>query len=128
MSMEVIARIGDRREAVLAQLRAIRSMRRGTLNEQFLEVPQKGKRKPALRGPYYVWSRKENKRTVSRRVCPGPELERMKSDLDNYRRFCALCSELEELTEQLGELERRAVAQDEALKKRRKPPSNRTGK
>ena len=126
--MDTVTAIEHRRQAILAEFCAIRSMRRGSLNEQFLKVPRKGKKKPVLCGPYYVWSRKENKRTVSRRVAPGPELERMRGDLESYGRFCALCKEFEELTEQLGEVERQAGVSDEALKKRRKRPSNRIGK
>lgn len=48
--MHTMQEIESRGDAALREMRSIRSMKRGTINEQYLKVPQKDK-KPALRGP-----------------------------------------------------------------------------
>jgi hypothetical protein len=53
--MSLLQNLEKRREKILEQIKNIRFMRRGTINEQYLKVPQKGK-EPLLRGPYYVLS------------------------------------------------------------------------
>jgi len=63
--MDTVRQLEQRRERILEQLRQIRSMRRGTINEQYLKVPHKGQAQPVLRGPYYVLSRYLSGKTVS---------------------------------------------------------------
>lgn len=119
--------IERRRRQILADMESIRSLECATLKDQMIPVHHKGKREPVLRGPYYVLARWENGRTKSRRVKAG-ELERVKADVANHKRFLALCREYEELTERLGQLEREQDAQAEALKKKLKPRSRKTKK
>jgi hypothetical protein len=107
--MDTVQQVEQRRRAVLEQMGAIRSMRRGTVNEQYLKVPHKGRAAPTLCGPYYVLTRKQAGRTVSRRV-PGGQVEQARADVAAYRRFVDLCQQFEQLTEQLGPLERRSGA------------------
>lgn len=111
-----IHQIEARRDQILEQMRAMRSMGRWSITEQVVLDKRKAGSEPVARGPYYVMSRRENGRTVSRRVKPGPELEQVRRDADEHRRFVELCQEFEHLTEQLGLLERGAEAQE---KKRR---------
>ncbi len=114
--MSTLNRVRERRQRIVQEMLALDSLKRGTLNEQFLRVPQKGQAEPALRGPYYVLSRKEGGKTVSERVAPA-QVERVRQDIARYARFTALCREFAELTETLGELEREADVPQEALKK-----------
>lgn len=123
--MNAIRDIEAKRDAVLDQMRHIRSIRQGTINEQYLKVRHKGKKQPVLRGPYYVITRKEGKKTVSERLTDHEELERAKRDVEAHKHFVSLCREFERLTEQLGELERAGGLDVE--KKRRGSRSNRTG-
>ncbi|MFQ5799793.1 MAG: DUF6788 family protein [Bacteroidota bacterium] len=124
--MDSIRDLEARRDSILAEMRSIRTMRRGTINRQFLNVPQKGKKEPARRGPYYVFSRCEEGKTVSRRLRSERELQQALQELAQYKRFVALCKEFERLTEKLGDLERHP--QDSSEKKRRKSLSNKTPK
>jgi len=125
--MKTIKDIEAKRDAVLEQMRHIRSIRQGTVNEQYLKVRHKGKKEPVLRGPYHVITRKEGKKTVSERLTDPAELERARRDVEAHKHFVSLCREFERLTEQLGELERASGSLD-VEKKRRKSRSNRTGK
>jgi hypothetical protein len=117
-----VHQIEARRDQILEQMRAMRSMGRWSITEQTMLDKRKAGSEPVVRGPYYVLSRRQNGKTVSRRVKPGPELELARHDADEHRRFVELCQEFEHLTEQLGLLERGAEAQE---KKRRKSSSRR---
>ncbi len=112
----------NQRDAVLQQMRDIRSMKRGTINEQYLKVPQR-RAKPALRGPYYVLSRREGNRTVSERLTTPAQLQQAKMDIAAHRKFVELCREFELLTEQMGLIQRQAEGTEEKkrLKRRSKP-------
>jgi len=125
--MHSIQSLETRRDAILAEMRSMRSMRRGSVHEQFLRVRHKGKSKPVERGPYYVWTYSEGGKTVSRRLSKGPELDRAREDVARHKRFVELCTEFERLTERLGELERDAEGATPE-KKRRRSPSRRTGR
>jgi hypothetical protein len=123
--MHIMREIENRRDAALREMRSIRSMKRGTINEQYLKVPQKGK-KPALRGPYYVLSRREGNKTVSERLTTPSQLEQTKMDVAAHKKFVELCKEFELLTERMGALSRQA--EGTAEKKRRRRQSKPTGK
>lgn len=112
----MISEIEQRRKLVLAQMSALRSMRAAALSEQMLPVPHKGHKEPVMRGPYYVLSRRVDGKTRSQRV-PAEDVEQVKKEVANHKKFLALCREFEELTERLGALEREATASDEAEKK-----------
>jgi Family of unknown function (DUF6788) len=116
--MQTVPEIEGRRDEVLQQMRSIRSMKRGTINEQYLKVPQKGA-KPALRGPYYVLSRREGNKTVSERLTTPTQLEQAKMDVAAHRKFVELCKEFEVLTERLGMLQRQGEGDEEKKRLRR---------
>ena len=124
--MNDIRKIEARREAVLGQMRAIRSMKKGSVTRQYVPVPQQGK-STARRGPYYVFCQSRKGRTISRRLRSNEEFERAKADVAAHKRFVALCKQFVELTEKLGELEREA-SQAPPEKKRRRSPSSGTRK
>ena len=105
--MDRTKEIQKRRSEILGEMEAIRSMRRGCVNEQFLKVPHKGKKDPIVRGPYYVFSRYEKgKGTKSYRLTTTEEVEQARCDVEAHKRFRELCSEFEDLTEELGRVER----------------------
>lgn len=105
-----------KRKLVVHKMMAIRSMKRGTINEQFVPRVSKGRATDVLRGPYYVLSRREHGRTVSVRVSGG-QLQEVRADLSRFEEFKDLCEEFARLTERLGEMEREQAASAEAEKK-----------
>lgn len=119
--MNFIPDIEQRRETILKEIGAMRSLCTASLSEQMLAVKHKGKKEPVMRGPYFVLSHRLDGKTRSRRVRKN-ELEQVKRDVGNHKRFVTLCKEFEELTERLGELERTQEADMEKLKKKPKSP------
>jgi len=125
--MDTVQELEARRDAILEQMRSIRSMRRGTINEQHFKIHLKGTKGIALQGPYYVLSRREGKKTTSRRLRSGPEVEQARKDVGEYKKFLGLCHEFERLTARLGEQER--GEQDLTREKKRlRSPLNKTEK
>ena len=116
-----------RRNAILEEMRSIRSMRRGTINEQHFKIRLKGKKGIVLQGPYYVLSRREGEKTASQRLRSPGELEQARKDVAQYKRFMGLCQEFERLTARLGELER-SESEGGQEKKRLSLPSNKIEK
>jgi len=104
--METVQELEARRNAILEEMRSIRSMRRGTINGQHFKTHLKGKRGMVLQGPYYVLSRREGEKTVSKRLRSPAELERARKEVAEYKRFMGLCQQFERLTAHLGDLER----------------------
>jgi hypothetical protein len=125
--MNTINDLESRRNAILEEMRSIRSLRRGNISEQFLKVKHQGIREPVLRGPYYLLLRRDGKKVISQRVTSGSELSQAREDIERHKRLVALCREFEILTEQLGELERESPAAGQE-KKRRRLRSNRNQK
>ncbi len=123
--MNPIQQVLARREAVVRQMLAMRSMWRGSISEQYLWVRHKGRVEPVRRGPYYVLSRRQGDKTVSRRLTSPQALEEARRDVAAHRRFVALCKEFEALTEQLGQIER-TIQEGAPEKKRSRPPRPRS--
>jgi hypothetical protein len=104
--MDTVQQLETRRNAILEEMRSIRSMRRGTINEQYFKTRLKGRKGIVHQGPYYVLSRREGEKTASKRLRSVAELEQAQKDVAEYKRFLGLCQEFERLTARLGELER----------------------
>lgn len=118
--MDPIHDLDARRGAILTEIQSIRSMKRGTINEQHLKVRLKTRAEPVLHGPYYVLSRREGQQTVSERLTSASQLEQARRDVAAHKRFVALCQEFERLTERLGRLERE---QPEFVQEKKRPRS-----
>jgi len=121
--MDTVQELEARRDAILEQMRSIRSMRRGTINEQHFKVRLKGTKGVALQGPYYVLSRREGEKITSKRLRSGPEVEQARRDVAEYKRFLGLCHEFERLTARLGERERGEEDLEQEKKRLRSPLS-----
>jgi len=117
--MDTVQQLETRRNGILEEIRSIRSMRRGTINEQYFKTRLKGRKGMAHQGPYYVLTRREEERTVSRRLRSAAELEQARKDVAEYKRFLGLCQEFERLTGRLGELERGGQGLEQEKKRSR---------
>lgn len=78
--MNHIQDLEDRRKAILEEMRSNRSMRRGTINEQYFQARLKGKKEPGLQGPYYVLSQREGEKKVSQHLTSSTELEQTRKN------------------------------------------------
>jgi hypothetical protein len=76
-------------------------MRRGSVTCQFLKSRQKGRTEPIRIGPYALYTRKKNGKTVGRRLRDLEEVRRLENQVENYHVFRKLCTELMEVSEQI---------------------------
>ncbi len=120
--MDTAQELEARRNAILEEMRSIRSMKRGTINEQYFKTRLKGRKGIVHQGPYYVLSRREGEKTVSKRLRVA-ELEQTQKDVAEYKRFLGLCQQFERLTARLGELERSEQGLEQEKKRFRSPSS-----
>ncbi len=123
--MKTIKEVEERREKILEQMRAIRSMERGTINEHYVPVKLKGQKEPVRRGPYYVISRRGKGKTEGRHLKTKQDLDQARRDVEAHKRFQELCREYEELTEELGRMER-SLGERAPKKKAHRSRSRRT--
>jgi len=121
--MDTLQQLEARRNAILEEIRSIRSMKRGTVNEQYFKTRLKGRKGIVHQGPYYVFSRREGEKTVSHRLRSEVELQQARKDVAEYKRFLGLCREFERVTERLGELERSGQGLEQEKKRFRSPSS-----
>jgi hypothetical protein len=121
--MDTVQQLEGRRNTILEEMRSIRSMRRGTVNEQYFKTRLRGRKGVVRQGPYYVLSRREGAKTVSRRLRSVVELQQAQQDAAEYKKFLGLCQEFERLTARLGELERGEQGFEQEKKRFRSPSS-----
>ena len=97
----------------------------GSIHEQYLPCGKVNCRchdpgSPQLHGPYYLWIRRIGGRQVNRTLRPGPDLERVRAGIKNYKRCKTLFSRLlEQEEEQVLSSDRAAVAEGKKNSKRR---------
>ena len=100
MNLEDLVRV---REEIIEKIKEIRTMKRGTINEQFLKVSRKEK-EPSIKGPYYVLSRNEGRKTVGFRLNSQEELELATKDVEAYKEFNKLTKEFVSVTESITDI------------------------
>jgi len=119
--MNILQELEVRRNSILEEMRSIRSMEKGTITEQYFQTVSPGEKKAVRQGPYYVFSRREGDKTVSRRLRSPAALEQARQDVAAYKKFLTLCQEFVQLTEKLGALAKRDPER-QLEKKRHKSP------
>lgn len=116
------------RQDILRQMGKIRTMRRGSVSEQFLKVTHKEEAQPVLRGPYYLWQYWINGKPVRKRLRTRQEVEAARHEVAAYKAFEGLCQAYVRTTEALGALDHQEADGQETLKKTRKSPPKQTRK
>jgi len=101
--MTQLERLRLRRNEILKEIADLEQIRRGSVVEQFVEtVKADGSR--IRRGPYALYSYKEKKKTVSRRVS-NPELVKVyREQINSFRRFQELNMELTSVGEKISDM------------------------
>jgi len=110
-----LTQVRKRRRELLEQLAAIEQMRRGSLFPQIFEATRKDGTR-VRRGPYTLYTRKEKGKTVSRRITDPEQVRRYQEQIDAFRRFDALASELVRVGEKISDL---VLSDAQELKKKR---------
>jgi uncharacterized protein DUF6788 len=119
-------RLEQQRQTLLQQLSALPQLRRGSLTEQFLMVKHSDGSQ-VRRGPYPLLTRKEGKKTVSRRLKDPALVPLYRQQIQDLRRFETVVDQLVQVGEQLSDLAVAEVAQKKTPRgtgtKRRGAPS-----
>ena len=111
MLFKKLSELLERRINICNEISEIETMRRGTLNEFYYNSTLKdGTVKK--RGPFYNITYSGNRKTVSKSV-PKKDVERMKEETDNYKRFRELSDEYVDVCETIALL---TYTDDEAKK------------
>lgn len=118
----------QRRQEILGKMSAIRTMRRGSVSEQFLAVSHKGQAEPVRRGPYYLWQYWEHGVPKRQRLHGGPEVEAARKEVAAHKEFEHLCEQYVLIAEALAAAECETLTSDEPVKKGLKSRSSRAGK
>lgn len=106
------------------QLMSLSPLCTGSLHEQYLPCGKAACRchdpnNPRRHGPYYLWRRWIDGEQVNRTLRPGPDLERVKAGIANYRKFQKLLSQL------LADEEEHVLAEERGLRLEGKKNSSR---
>ena len=117
--MSKLNELKQQRDEALKELEGLDEMRRGSVVEQFVESTRKDGT-TVRRGPYVLYSYKEQGKTVSRRLRNVGEADLYRRQIQSFRRFQELTSQLRKLGEQISDL---AVGQEVKKTSRRKSRS-----
>jgi hypothetical protein len=113
------------RSALWQELIELSPLCSGSLHQQYLRCGKSScrchdRKSPQRHGPYYLWIRRLGGRQVNRTLRPGPDLEKVKVGIQNYRRFQMLFSQvLEQDEEQVLSGERGVAAEGKKNSRKR---------
>jgi hypothetical protein len=100
-----LARLESRRGDVLAELTQVGDFRRGSLSAVFRKCgkPNCACAAPGHRGhgPQWNLTRRAGGRTVTLHLKPGPELDKVRREVAEHKRFRDLCDQLAEVSEEI---------------------------
>jgi flagellar biosynthesis/type III secretory pathway chaperone len=108
-----IQQLHQRRQQLLNQLATLDQIRCGSVTEQYVGgTGRDGSTR--RRGPYRLYSYKEKSKTVSRRLTDPHQAATYRQQIDGFRQFQQITTELLRVGEQLSDL---ALNNPQALKK-----------
>lgn len=118
--MTHLEKLRNKRNNILKELSELEQIRRGSVVEQYVETVKADGTK-GQRGPYTLYSYKEKKKTVSRRVS-NPELVKVyREQIKAFRRFQELTVELTSVGETISDM---VISGQDDKKKQQKSSSS----
>ena len=100
--MDAAEQLLETRSRILKEIAALGPMRRGSLTAQFVETIDKNSKK-SRRGPYTLYSFKDKGKTVSRRIKKGRDETLYREQIEAFRQYQGLASELVDVSHQLAD-------------------------
>ena len=101
--MTSMNKLESQRQRILEELAELGEMRRGSVSEQFVESAGRDGAKKR-RGPYFVYTYKEKGKTISRRLTSPEQVVLCQKQIQAFRRFQELTTQLLQLGEQASNL------------------------
>jgi hypothetical protein len=105
---ETLEGLEQRRHQLYQQLTALGDFRPGMISVNYRKC---GKANCACaradhpgHGPQYLWNTTHQGKSQAQNIRLGPELEKVERELENYRRFLALCRDLVEVNTRICQL------------------------
>lgn len=111
--MDDSSKLQRQRELIVEEIASIQTIERGTLSEEYRDIPNPDGGGTLRRGPYFKHQCWENKRNRSRRV-PASEVDLLREDLENARRFEQLVAKLAEINTEQARHRRADLSESEA--------------
>lgn len=105
--MDKLKEAQAKRKELLNEIGELGEMRRGSVVEQYYEVTNQGG-EVVRQGPYFLYSYKDQGKTVSRRLSGPGEAQRVREEIEEFRRFEQLSAQLVEISQRICDL--KAVA------------------
>ena len=96
-----LAQLSAERDALLAQLKTLDRLRRGSLSRQVYARKRAGSTR--TQGPYYVLQGFHKGKKFSQRI-PAQAAEQVQQQVDNFKQFQALADQCITLTDQITQL------------------------
>lgn len=113
-------RLEKRRIEILDKMRGIKTLRKGTINEQYILVKHKNG-DSVKKGPYFILTKKGAGGKTNTTTIPADKLELFKNEVGNYREFRSLAEEYIHICEQAAALPAgNGLESDEKVKKNKK--------
>lgn len=114
--MTELERLRDRRDEIIKEISKLEQIRRGSIVEQFVETV-KADGRINRRGPYALYSYKEKKKTVSRRVTNRELVKLYRKQINAFRSFQELNAELICVGEKISDV---VISEQDNKKKQQK--------
>jgi hypothetical protein len=110
---QTLSQLEQRRRELFRELEQLGDFRPGMISVRYRKCGKANcvcvhQRHPG-HGPQYLWNTTQGGKSRSQNLRLGPELDKARHEVENYRRFTALCRQLVEVNEQI--CQRRPVAE-----------------
>ena len=105
---ETIESLEKKRERLYRQMREVGDFRRGTISVVYRKCGKKNcacaKEGHPGHGPLHLWSTTIKGKSYAKALKLGPEMQKYLDEMENHKRFIALCEELVVVNERICDL------------------------